>query len=152
MTTDNFCFYLQNRLIQTSQTGGQWYSDTSPFSIPWLLKIIGRCLLRRFYTGQVSSGKNASFYRCTCLTSLCGMTINSLVGTRSQGKCCYLLLTLFAKDNIVKIFSISKPVSIYKTVSLLSTDTAVFATRLSIRAFSIPAAFSAVMLCVPFLS
>ncbi len=34
MTTDNLCFYLQNRLIQTSQTGGQWYSDTSPFSIP----------------------------------------------------------------------------------------------------------------------
>ncbi len=36
MTTDNFGFYLQNRLIQTSQTGGQWYSDTSPFSIPWM--------------------------------------------------------------------------------------------------------------------
>jgi hypothetical protein len=35
MTTDNFCFYLQNRLIQTSQTGGQRYGDTSPFSIPW---------------------------------------------------------------------------------------------------------------------
>jgi hypothetical protein len=35
MTTDNFCFYLQNRLIQTSQTGGQWYSDISPFSILW---------------------------------------------------------------------------------------------------------------------
>ena len=35
MTTDNFCFYLLNRLIQTSQKGGQWYSDTSPFSIPW---------------------------------------------------------------------------------------------------------------------
>ncbi len=34
MTTDNFYFYLRNRLIQTSQTGGQWYSDTSPFSIP----------------------------------------------------------------------------------------------------------------------
>jgi len=34
MTTDIFCFYLQNRLIQTCQTGGQWYSDTSPFSIP----------------------------------------------------------------------------------------------------------------------
>ncbi len=31
MTTDNFCFYLQNRLIQTSQTGGQLYSDTSPW-------------------------------------------------------------------------------------------------------------------------
>jgi hypothetical protein len=36
MTTDHFCFYLQNRLIQTSQTGGQRYSYTSPFSIPWL--------------------------------------------------------------------------------------------------------------------
>jgi hypothetical protein len=35
MTIDNFCFYLQIRLIQTSQTGGQQYSDTSPFSIPW---------------------------------------------------------------------------------------------------------------------
>jgi len=32
----NFCFYLENRLIQTSQTGGQWYSDTSPLSIPCL--------------------------------------------------------------------------------------------------------------------
>ncbi len=32
----HFCFYLQNRLIQTNQTGGQWYSDTSPFSIPCL--------------------------------------------------------------------------------------------------------------------
>jgi hypothetical protein len=31
---DNFCFYLQNRLFQTSQTGGQQYSDNSPFSIP----------------------------------------------------------------------------------------------------------------------
>jgi hypothetical protein len=30
MTTDNFCFYLENRLIQTSQTGGQWYRDISP--------------------------------------------------------------------------------------------------------------------------
>jgi len=35
MTTDNFCFYLQNRIIQTSQRGGQQYSDTSLFSIPW---------------------------------------------------------------------------------------------------------------------
>jgi hypothetical protein len=35
MAIDNFCFYLQNRVIQTSKTGGQWYSDTPPFSIPW---------------------------------------------------------------------------------------------------------------------
>ncbi len=34
--TDNFLFYLQNRLILTGQTGGQWYSDTSHFSIPWV--------------------------------------------------------------------------------------------------------------------
>jgi hypothetical protein len=34
MTTENFCFYLQNRLVQTSQIGDQWYSDTSHFSIP----------------------------------------------------------------------------------------------------------------------
>jgi hypothetical protein len=33
MMTDNFCSYLQNRLIQTSQTEGQLYSDTSPSSI-----------------------------------------------------------------------------------------------------------------------
>ncbi len=36
MTTEKFSFYLQNRLIQTSQTSGQRYSDTSPFSIPWI--------------------------------------------------------------------------------------------------------------------
>jgi hypothetical protein len=35
MKTGN-CFYFQKRLIQTSPTEGQWYSDTSPFSIPWL--------------------------------------------------------------------------------------------------------------------
>jgi hypothetical protein len=27
---------LKNRLIQASQTGGQRYNDTAPFSIPWL--------------------------------------------------------------------------------------------------------------------
>jgi hypothetical protein len=30
----NESFYLQNRLIQTGQTGSQWYSDTSPISVP----------------------------------------------------------------------------------------------------------------------
>ncbi len=44
MTTDNFCFYFQNRLIQTSQTGGQRYSDTSPFSIPWV-SVLPLCYL-----------------------------------------------------------------------------------------------------------
>ncbi len=47
MTTDNLCFYLQNRLIQTGQTGGQLYSDTSPFSVPWpnMNYILSRSLL-----------------------------------------------------------------------------------------------------------
>ncbi len=40
MTTEFFCFYLKNRLIQTSQTGGQWYSDTSPFRIPWCCALV----------------------------------------------------------------------------------------------------------------
>ncbi len=35
VTTDNFCFYLQNRQIQDSQTEGQRYSDTSPCLILW---------------------------------------------------------------------------------------------------------------------
>jgi hypothetical protein len=26
MITDSFCLYLQNRLYQTGQTGGQWYN------------------------------------------------------------------------------------------------------------------------------
>jgi len=37
MTTESFYFYLQNRLIQASQTGDQWYSDTSPFNISFYL-------------------------------------------------------------------------------------------------------------------
>jgi hypothetical protein len=33
-----FLFYLQNRLIQISQTVDQQYSDTPPFSIPCILR------------------------------------------------------------------------------------------------------------------
>jgi hypothetical protein len=40
VTTDNLCFNSQNRLIQISQTGGQWYNDLSPFSIPCLFPFI----------------------------------------------------------------------------------------------------------------
>jgi len=73
--TDNFCFYLQNRLIQTSQTGGQWYCDTSPFSIPcihrltlivicqinirsiviWLMNILGQMSFGRLTFGPANS-------------------------------------------------------------------------------------------------
>jgi hypothetical protein len=69
MTTDNFCFYFAKRLIQTSQTGGQRYSDTSPFSIPWAnLPATSQCWLRpartasgpekfdRFSTNAIAAG------------------------------------------------------------------------------------------------
>jgi hypothetical protein len=57
MTTDNFCFYLQYRLIQTSQTGGQWYSDTSPFSFPWVRCQIHQHLISSF-CAKILSPKN----------------------------------------------------------------------------------------------
>ena len=53
MTTDNFCFYLQNRLIQTSQTGRPLYNNTSPFSIPCfrvvpqVVSLAKHCLMSR---------------------------------------------------------------------------------------------------------
>jgi hypothetical protein len=73
MRNDNLCFYLQNRLDQTSQTGGQWYGDTSPFSIPWFklcqkkinraqtLYLIGHVLMNRLkilIIGSSVSGGN----------------------------------------------------------------------------------------------
>ncbi len=36
MTTDNFCFlFAKQANPNKSLTGGQWYCDTSPISIPW---------------------------------------------------------------------------------------------------------------------
>jgi hypothetical protein len=63
MTTDNFCFYLQNRLIQTSQTGGHRYSDTSPFSIPWSQSLEDQsykdfCLSRKLNQGMLTEREN----------------------------------------------------------------------------------------------
>jgi hypothetical protein len=60
MTTDTFWFYLQNRLIQTSQKGGQRYSDTSPFSIPWIRYLGGNLAPashRRILTDYPLAGK-----------------------------------------------------------------------------------------------
>jgi hypothetical protein len=47
MTTDNFCFYLQNRLIET---GGQLYSDTSPLVFPGGYNGKCGCSLKLFKT------------------------------------------------------------------------------------------------------
>jgi hypothetical protein len=53
ITTDNFCSYLQNRLIRT---GGQLYIDTFPFTIPcftscsvgwsWAVAALSSCTLK----------------------------------------------------------------------------------------------------------
>jgi hypothetical protein len=36
MRTENFRFLFAKKTNPNLSTGGQWYSDTSPFSIPWL--------------------------------------------------------------------------------------------------------------------
>jgi hypothetical protein len=61
MTTDNFCFYLQNRLIQKGQTGGQLYSNTSPFSFPWLnSSLVWQDKLGRLSLGSFSRYSNSA--------------------------------------------------------------------------------------------
>ncbi len=66
MTTDNFCFYLQNRLIQTSQTGGQRYCDASLFSIPWLYytKHLSYSYFERNWLNSDKSFSNFTFQFC----------------------------------------------------------------------------------------
>jgi len=68
MTTDNFCFYLQNRLIQTSQIGGQWFNDMSPFSIPCfdLLQLVTPLT----FTAGNTKGGSTTVPLTYCLTGL----------------------------------------------------------------------------------
>jgi hypothetical protein len=67
MTKNNLCFYFQNQLIQTSQTGGQQYSDTSPFRIPWL-----------DHCGSDCQWQNTQAYRDTeTITAVKSFTIES---------------------------------------------------------------------------
>jgi len=59
MTSDNFYFYFQKRLIQNSQTGGQWYSYISSFSNPWCIihVVSGRVeILAWFFTQPLVLG------------------------------------------------------------------------------------------------
>jgi len=66
MTTENFCFYLQNRLIQTSQTGGQWYRDASRFSIPWRCSTwVGFDRIQNYKNAleRLTRDKNSSLFR-----------------------------------------------------------------------------------------
>ncbi len=68
MTTDNICFHLQNRLIQTSETGGQWYSDTSPFSIPCFRYLWVQATKN---LSEVSVTKRKKFLSVTKVTKKC---------------------------------------------------------------------------------
>jgi hypothetical protein len=96
MTTDSFCFYLQNRLIQTSQTGGQRDSDTSSFSIPWLtlFYLLNGWLENSPYVYYGSSaeclaclyrrGFILAVYSCKVFT-LCDMVVLKLAMTATRG-------------------------------------------------------------------
>ncbi len=69
MTTDNFCFYLQNRLIQTGQTGGQQYSDASPFSVPYM-KVQNQPLRGPRERANVAKRVWKSFYCCKVMNEV----------------------------------------------------------------------------------
>jgi hypothetical protein len=73
MTTDIFCLYIQNRVIQTGQRGGQQYSDTSPFSIPWFLVSVlplereRECRSREHAEGTESTERSGGKVKKLCL-------------------------------------------------------------------------------------
>jgi hypothetical protein len=88
MTTDNFCFHLQNRLIQTSQTGGQRYSDTPPLIIQgkrvwqsettYLIAKLG--LHRRTVVGENASESKSCSACLGTLGVLAGIDTNLYIG------------------------------------------------------------------------
>jgi hypothetical protein len=87
MTTEFFCFYLHNRLIQTRQTGGQQYSDTSPFSIP--------CFSQQDETWAEFSTLEEAM--CVHATYLCCYQVKLLslkLKTRPKQLICYLPLDI----------------------------------------------------------
>jgi hypothetical protein len=65
MTNDIFSFYFQNRLIQTSQTGGQWYSDAPPFSIPWFK---GSIPASRWHKKKKKLKKGKNIFFCSAMS------------------------------------------------------------------------------------
>jgi hypothetical protein len=82
-----FDFYLQNWLIQTSQTGGQQYCDTSPFSIPCLDQIQPQSVPTR--TRPFAGDSKRALRRL----SLCRASPTSNVATPI-----YRLITLFCVE------------------------------------------------------
>jgi hypothetical protein len=70
MTTDNFCFYLQNRQIQTSQIRGQWNSDTSPLVFP------GSILGSKYQT-RVTVANTVAYYIVELVTAIKSFTVQA---------------------------------------------------------------------------
>ena len=112
MTTDNFCFYLQNRLIQNSQTGGQRNSDTSPFGIPCLVHHC--CVNWRF--GFKSQAQDP--------TSTLSLTNSKLQNFPSPKKSSFIFFSFkpnlsLTGDLLRQIFSICSSRSIFKKLYFL---------------------------------
>jgi len=89
LTTDNFCFYLENRLIQTSQTGGQRYSDASPFSIPclelWVCQLIGVDSCQGYHDTSHNILQTQYRLEQCCDECLCGVFTPRFNGAKTIG-------------------------------------------------------------------
>jgi hypothetical protein len=72
---------LSYSCFQTSQTGGQWYSDTSPFSIPWTRTILTalHCLLSwqqvQYVKDLMPEHSGGTLVTCIAITSGIGRII-----------------------------------------------------------------------------
>ncbi len=73
--------------FQTSQTGGQWCSDTSPFSIPCFNYKLGYCIYSskwthsHIYSRKLSPGFVLSAKVCPCLESIISLESSHLLST-----------------------------------------------------------------------
>ncbi len=95
MASDNFCCYFQNRLIKTSQTGGQWYSDTPPlvFPVHWQANLTGRNLGRVFNSRR---GRTRLYYVIKLITKTSQLKVEESAQTTLSfcvTMCLYLKLS-----------------------------------------------------------
>jgi hypothetical protein len=92
MTTDIF---LQNRLIQTSQTGGQWYSHTSPLVFPVTSTITTSQSAKTQETMEASISYFLQSLEVCEKVEMIQETVGFLQGTLTKGAGSVQLTTLF---------------------------------------------------------
>jgi hypothetical protein len=97
MTAENFCFYLQNRLIQTGQTGGQWYSDTSPFSIPCCVQIRTNSIQDWTCLQMLMISKTSIFFVVVFLLTLFFKCLMPCPVALVKKKTIYIMLSIIGK-------------------------------------------------------